>query len=249
MMQIIMGKNPAFQFYPGDWRRDNQVQMASMETRGVWFEMLCCMWDAPERGELTGTYSQISKLLGCEIEVLQRSLVEIKTLKIGDISGNGFCDMSRDVTKSHNDVTVINRRMVRERKATESARIRKQRQRQSAVSHNDVTPPSSSSSSNKEIYKENVLLLPDEYLKLCKEFGKEIIDSKIEDLDNYAGTNPSRFKKYKDHNRVLRTWLKKDGVNKINFIESAALCSNCGKKPWTNNGLCRECYDMKMKGE
>lgn len=113
-----MGKNPAFQFYPGDWRRDTQVQMASMETRGVWIEMLCCMWDAPDRGKLTGDIQSLSRLLGCETNVLTRSLVEIERYKIGDVITNG------------NDITIINRRMSRDDKKLNSNRDRQRRLRE-----------------------------------------------------------------------------------------------------------------------
>ena len=130
-----MGKAPSFQFYPGDWRRDTQVQMASMETRGVWIEMLCCMWDAPERGKLVGTQKQLCRLLHCDEDELQRSLEELQRLQIAD------------VTNGHNDVTVVNRRMSREEKQRIDARLRKQKQREREASHKDVTPLSSSSTS------------------------------------------------------------------------------------------------------
>lgn len=47
-----MGKPPAFQFYPGDWKRDKEVQSLSFEERGVWFEMLLLMFDSAEKGKL-----------------------------------------------------------------------------------------------------------------------------------------------------------------------------------------------------
>lgn len=135
-----MGKAPAFQFYPGDWRRDTQVQMASMETRGVWIEMLCCMWDAPNRGKLHGNLQCLSRLLGCETNVLIRALVEIERYKIGD------------VTQCNNSVTVINRRMFREEKDREKTRLRVRRHRKTqgtkGTSNESVTPPSSSSPSS-----------------------------------------------------------------------------------------------------
>lgn len=68
---------------------------------------------------------------------------------------------------------------------------------------------------NKEKYRDYVFLSHEEYERLCADFDKETIESKIEDLDLYLGTNPVvRCKKYKDHNRVLRVWLKKDGPKK-----------------------------------
>lgn len=64
----------------------------------------------------------------------------------------------------------------------------------------------------KKRHRDYVLLTDDEYNRLINEFGQSIIDSKIEDLDNYIG---STGKKYKDHNRTLRTWLKRDNVEPL----------------------------------
>jgi hypothetical protein len=130
-----MGKAPAFQFYPGDWRRDTQVQMASFETRGIWFEMLCCMWDAPERGKLSGTHEGIARLIGCDTDLLKKVIKELDDLKIADISnGNG-------------NVTITNRRMHRDQKKRDNTRLRVKEHREREDCNANVTPPSSSSTS------------------------------------------------------------------------------------------------------
>ena len=53
-----------------------------------------------------------------------------------------------DVTVNHESVTVINRRMFREEKEREQARLRQHRHRLSRESNGEVTTPSSSSSSS-----------------------------------------------------------------------------------------------------
>lgn len=69
-------KLPAFQFYPGDWRKDPAVQMLSYHHRGIWLELLCFMFESPIRGKLLlkqnpsknklllPTMLQLSRLLG-----------------------------------------------------------------------------------------------------------------------------------------------------------------------------------------
>ncbi len=47
-----MSKAPAFQFYTGDWRKDPAVQSLDHEHKGIWIDLLCIMWDSPERGRL-----------------------------------------------------------------------------------------------------------------------------------------------------------------------------------------------------
>jgi len=155
-----MGKIPYFPFYPGDWRRDTQVQMASMSTRGVWFEMLCCMFDAPERGKLMGSYTEIARLLGCPTGVLKRAVTEIKRYKIGD------------VTECNDSVTIINRRMYREQKVRNDTRLRVQRHREvkarNAQGNESETAPisysysDSYSDSNKEKNKDKVIIVPND---------------------------------------------------------------------------------------
>src|SRR5699024_2437288 len=71
----------------------------------------------------------------------------------------------------------------------------------------------SKGNNNKQKYLDNVLLKSDEYKRLINELGQEVIDSKIEDLDTYIsnkGKNP-----YKDHNKTLRNWIKKDGTKPL----------------------------------
>src|SRR5699024_8883489 len=71
----------------------------------------------------------------------------------------------------------------------------------------------SKGNNNKQKYLDNVLLKSDEYKRLINEFGQEVIDSKIEELDTYIsnkGKNP-----YKDHNKTLRNWIKKDGTKPL----------------------------------
>ena len=45
-------KLPAFQFYPGDWMKDPGIRSLSIGARGLWFEMICLMWEADNRGFL-----------------------------------------------------------------------------------------------------------------------------------------------------------------------------------------------------
>lgn len=59
----------------------------------------------------------------------------------------------------------------------------------------------------KKRFHDHVFLTEDEYTRLIQDYGEEIVKSKIEDLDNYIG---SKGKRYKDHNKTLRMWLKKD---------------------------------------
>lgn len=45
-------RQPAFQFYAGDWLTDPSLRMCSFETRGVWIDLLCVMFLSDEIGVL-----------------------------------------------------------------------------------------------------------------------------------------------------------------------------------------------------
>lgn len=82
----------------------------------------------------------------------------------------------------------------------------------------------------KNRHLEYVYLTAQEYDRLCGDFGKAVIDSKIEDVDNYIGQNPqARAKKYKDHNRTIRAWLKRDGIQVGKRATEKIHCSSCGQ--------------------
>ncbi len=129
-----MGKNPAFQFYVKDWLSDPQLQCVSASSRGIWIDALCFMWEAPERGRLTGTAEELAKLL--------RATNGDFTQFIEDLKRHKFAD----VTICNNEVTLINRRMIREQKERDNTRLRVKRFRSNAKCNPNVTPPSSSPS-------------------------------------------------------------------------------------------------------
>ena len=47
-----MGKEPSFQFYPGDWLKDPALRACSSEARSLWIDLLCLMFECEERGVL-----------------------------------------------------------------------------------------------------------------------------------------------------------------------------------------------------
>ena len=83
---------------------------------------------------------------------------------------------------------------------------------QNENNNNNVNKANKENKAKKERYLDYVLLTDKEYNRLIDDYGKSVIDSKIEDLNNYIG---SSGRKYKDHNLTLRKFLKSDGIQKI----------------------------------
>jgi hypothetical protein len=194
----MAAKAPAFQFYPSDWLADPQLAMATFKIKGMWIDFLCFMWEAPERGKLTGTRLQLAKLIGATPPEMDDFISEAAQLLFC------FCEECNGI------VTLINRRMFNEWKEKESARLRVERHRQkkpcNGKCNDDVTPYSSSSSSTsiKKLYLECVRLTDGEMEKLVGKYGQKITDRAITILNNYImskGKDP-----YKSHYHTLIGW-------------------------------------------
>ena len=137
-----MGKAPAFQFYIRDWLSDPQLRATSTSTKGIWIDLLCFMWEAPDRGRLVDvTVEQVAKMTGATVGEVNIFLSEANTLKFAT------------VTERDKKVTVENRRMVREERerranAERQSRFRAKKQTpNNGQSNEKVTSLSSSSSS------------------------------------------------------------------------------------------------------
>lgn len=79
---------PAFQFYPKDYRNDQNLAACSLAARGLWMEMLCIMFQAPQRGCLVYLdahdvvrpveASRLGRMVGCGVDEIQGLLDELK---------------------------------------------------------------------------------------------------------------------------------------------------------------------------
>lgn len=95
----MSSKLPAFQFYPGDWRKDMGVQSLSFHDRGVWWEMLCLMHGSERRGVLVlngqaMSDETIARLLGLDKQILTTTLTILLTSGVAsrdDETGAIYC--------------------------------------------------------------------------------------------------------------------------------------------------------------
>ncbi len=142
--------------YPADILSDTKLQMAPPEVKGGWLWTLLHLW-RDKVPSMTGTYDDWGRTWGCSKQRAKTIIATAKRLNI--------CD----VTESHNDVTLMSRRLerreVESRNTRECSRVRKQKQRdkESGIDpcHTHVTPgkvPPSSSvsiSSSPSVLKNN----------------------------------------------------------------------------------------------
>lgn len=143
IMDNEMNKRPSLQFYPADWLKDPDLQMCSMNTIGIWINLMCRMWEAKEEGILCGIEGELALLVGAKPSEFKRFLKEAEIHK--------FCDVLRNVTNSYNIVTIKCRRMNKLFLERKGAKTRMQRYREKQ-DNADVTLPSSSSTSTSKNY-------------------------------------------------------------------------------------------------
>jgi hypothetical protein len=100
----VKQKRPAFQFYPGDWRRDAALRSCSLEARGLWVDLLCLMHDGEPYGHLAVngkplTDAQVAAMVGVSVARYRKLLQE---LEVSGVSSRG------------DDGALFSRRMVRD---------------------------------------------------------------------------------------------------------------------------------------
>lgn len=137
-----MTKNWWFKFDFRVWRTDSDLRRCSLETKGFWLEILCVMHETQE-SEITASYEELSRLVGCDTHVAARCVTELKRTNTANVTlGNG-------------NVTLMSRRMARELNDREQIRLRVQRHRSNAdvteMKHDRVR----SKSNKKEIREES----------------------------------------------------------------------------------------------
>lgn len=80
-------KRPAFQWYPGDHRRDTGVQVCSFMARALWREMLDVMHEGDPYGHLAAggeaiDPEELSRLIGLEMSQVVSGLKELERRKV-----------------------------------------------------------------------------------------------------------------------------------------------------------------------
>jgi hypothetical protein len=101
-------KRPALQFYIGDWKKDPELRACSLAARGLWFEMICLMYESPRRGYLIikdkpPSVASLARIVGADVADVGPLLKELDEMGVYSIE----------------DGVIYCRRMVRDAKRTE----------------------------------------------------------------------------------------------------------------------------------
>jgi hypothetical protein len=151
-------KTPAFQFYPGDWRKDPELRSISLTARGLWIELLCLMHESSRKGFLvtkTGnsyTNEQLSRMVGVDIQTLEICLTEIETSGVSSREESTGILYSRRMVK---DATISQERREAGKMGGNPALLNHRDNHRDKRSAKQTPTPSSSSSSSSSSSEED----------------------------------------------------------------------------------------------
>jgi len=121
-------KRPAYQWYPGDWRRDLGVQSCSFEARSLWREMLDLMHDGDPYGHLTVgtapiTTADLARIIGKSTPIVAKWLKELEDRKVFSRTAAGVIYSRRMVR----DEAIRNKRAAGGAKSLENDNVPKRK--------------------------------------------------------------------------------------------------------------------------
>jgi hypothetical protein len=143
-------KLPAFQFYPGDWRKDPGVQALDFHDRGVWLEIICLMHESEERGKLMLNGAPmpeeaLARLLGLDKQNLTNVLTTLLTYGVASRCEKSGALMCRRMVRDENI------RKIRTEAGKKGGNPALVNQKPTTEVKQKSTPSSSSSSSDEDV--------------------------------------------------------------------------------------------------
>lgn len=189
------------------WLSNNAAMRLSFACKGLWLDMLCCMWVSIERGVMMkpigGAYTvdELEALYGSGTKELIESLINAELLSVRN-----------DGALYNADMVKMESIRVKRSEAGKKGGVTMGKRILAKVDALVETPPPLTDEQQRKIakakkynYADYVTLTRDEYAKLCTEYGEEAAKAMIDILNNYKG---SKGKKYKSDYLTIRGWVK-----------------------------------------
>lgn len=191
-------KYPAMPFDTRDWLCCPELKVLAPDVRGLWMDMLCYMWESPEKGVMVNpsgkpyTQAEIVALIGLDSQG--------STAWLSKLIQAGVCGVREDGA-------IISRRMVREHVLSQKrAAAGRKGGKATSCRADGLKPQERAKNAKKKAYAEYVHLSEAEYGKLVQEYGQEQTDWMIRKLDNTKGSNTKKYQYTSDYRAILN-WV------------------------------------------
>lgn len=161
-------------------------------------ECLGCMI---KRGQLITSIKNLATELGVSVQNIRTSIKHLKstneltiktTTKFSLITMKNYNEYQKLTNNLTNDQQTTNKRLTTNNKGNKDNKEKKY---------------------IKKSFSDYVRLTEKEYSRLIEDFGLSVTEEYIQRLDEYI-PNSKNGKNYKDHNKVVRKWLRDSGVGK-----------------------------------
>ena len=214
---------PAMPFYVGDWLKCPEVKVLPPDIRGLWFDMICYMWENVERGVMVKpnhkpyTKDEIVNMIGKDCGGTGHWLDVLIDNGVCAIRESDGAIYSRRMVK---DEDVRQKRQQAGKRGGEVTKAKILKPQKPVENPLETTPPppltpeeqTKAEKAKKYKYADYVSLTKDEYAKLCSEYSEDHTKGMIDILNNYKG---SKGKKYKSDYLTIRGWVKDSFYEKL----------------------------------
>ncbi|MGN1211359.1 MAG: hypothetical protein ACI4TM_06710 [Candidatus Cryptobacteroides sp.] len=205
---MAKSKYPQMPFDTRDWLCCPELKVLPPDIRGLWIDVLCYMWESPERGVMVSpsgqpyTKAEIAALIGLDSQG--------SPAWIDRLIDAGVCGV-RD------DGAIISRRMVREHKLSQVRAAAGQKG--GRTTHTGQERASGKEKKRKSTepkleFAQYVHLTQREYDRLVSDYGKDAVSWMIQKLNNTVGSNTNKYR-YTNDNLAIRNWVV-DAYNERN---------------------------------
>lgn len=207
-------KKPAFQFYPGDWRKDQNLSRASLQAKGAMIEIMCLAFECDKRGVLATdgrpwSIDEIAFAIGGDKE---QNVIAIEEL------------LEKKILKKNKKGAIFSKRMVKDEELSKVRRraglnggnpvLVKQKDKQTA---NQNPTPSSSSSSSTSDKRQSAAILEEPFFPMFRRAtGSHITnDELLEEIGKFKNKYPNLHPN--QAGPLINSWVSRIGKQQTSF--------------------------------
>lgn len=211
-----------------DWLCCPELKVLAPDVRGLWLDMLCYMWESPERGVMVKptlelyTKREIVRMVGLDSEGTGRWLDSLIEAGVCGVRADGAIYSRRMVREED----LRQKRAVAGSKGGKVARSKEMSQKPQESQETEqsghvtaqtdlfgqVDTPQQSKKRTKKApepkieFAQYVHLTQREYDRLVADYGQEAAQWMIQKLNNTVGSNTKKYK-YTNDNLAIRNWV------------------------------------------
>lgn len=119
---MAKSKQPYIPLYVGDYLKDTRI--LPLAVRGAWVDLILFMWDAPIRGEITGTIEDFARLMSCEKSEAEFALNLLKQKSTADFTLLTDGQIKIESRKMKRDAEISQKRSVAGKNGVEAKKDR-----------------------------------------------------------------------------------------------------------------------------